>query len=212
MNRRIEVKISPTVTAEQRQDPRFVKLLKDTEMFVNCSCSKCTRWKQLISLHEAAHAYYAKKAGASEIMFYGPTMYWDSRINPKTGQPYDCPSISRSAVGWICGENTSAVDNIKVSVAGYIVRREMSEEQNDEIAISMDIDGARGRFDLHFGTGDEDFKKCVHEAEETVIKDLQSPAVRKEIWAEAKRFQREIFPAPKLTSGLLRARRLGWMQ
>ncbi len=172
-------------------------------MFVNCPCSKCTRWKQLTSLHEAAHAYYAEKAGASDIKFYGPTMYWDSRINPKTGQPYDCPSISRSAIGWIYGENTSAIDNIKASVAGYIVRREMSEEPNDEIAISMDIDGARDWFDRHVGTGDEDFKKCIAEAEEAVLEDLQSPAVKKEIWAEAHRFQQEIFPAPKRTSKTL---------
>jgi exodeoxyribonuclease-3 len=32
------------------------------------------------------------------------------------------------------------------------------------------------------------------------------------IWAEAHRFVREIFPAPKLTSSLLKARRLGWAQ
>ena len=142
-------------------------------MFVNCPCSKCTRWKQLTSLHEAAHAYYAEKAGASDIKFYGPTMYWDSRINPKTGQPYDCRSISRSAIGWISGENTSAIDNIKASVAGYIVRREMSEEPNDQIiSISMDIDGLSDWFYRHVLTnGRRRFSTdALPEAEEAVPK------------------------------------------
>lgn len=88
----------------------------------------------------------------------------------------------------------------------------MSDTPNDAIAIGSDIDGAREWFDEHVGTGDETFNAAVTKAEQAVADDLQSPAVRKEILAEAKRFQEEIFPAPKLTSGLLRARRPGWAQ
>jgi hypothetical protein len=204
---RIEVKISPTVTQEQRQDPRFIKLLKNAKTFFNCSCVKCARQRLLISLHEGGHAYFAKKAGATNIKFCGPTMYWDSRINPETSLPYDCPAISRSSVSWTCP--ASDIDNIKVSVAGYVCRRELSELPNDRIAIGSDIAGARDWYLRHIGGTEEGFQQLVDDAEKAVTRDLQSSTVREEIWAEAKRFRQEILPAPKLTSGLLRARRLG---
>lgn len=204
----IEVKISPTVTEEQRQDPRFIKLLQNVIKVVNCSCTKCARQKLLISLHEGGHAYFAKKAGSTDIKFYGPTMYWDSCINPETSLPYDCPAISRSSVSWTLAPDASVIDAIKVKVAGYVCRRELSELPNDRIAIGSDIAGARDWYQRHIGGTEEGFQQLVDDAEKAVTKDLQSSAVREEIWAEAKRFRQEIFPA-KLTSGLLRARRLG---
>jgi hypothetical protein len=168
---------------------------------------KCARLKLLIGLHEGAHAYFAKKAGSTDIKFYGPTMYWDSRINPSTSQPYDCPALSRSSTCWT-RVTCSPLDNLKADVAGYICRREMSELPNDQIAIGSDLEDALNWYRRRSGT-EEEFRQLVVEAENAVTKDLQSSTVREEIWAEAKRFEKEIFPAPKLTSGLLRARRLG---
>ena len=77
------------------------------------------------------------------------------------------------------------------------------------IAVLKDIEGARDWFERCVGTGDESFKSVVAEAEKAVTNDLHSPATREEIWKEARRFQQEIFPAPRLTKALLRARRLG---
>jgi hypothetical protein len=199
---RIEIKISPTVTQEQRQDPRFVKLFENDEASFNCSCAKHARVKSLISLHEGAHAYFAKKVGLTGIKFYGPTMHWDSR--PK----YDCPAMSRSSVSW---KEPNGFDVVvaKACLGGFICRREMTDSPNDAVAIEKDLARCRVRFDKHIGGGDEAFKLFVADAERLLLEDLKSPSVKDEIWAEAKRFEKEIFPAPKLTSGLLRARRLG---
>ncbi len=199
---RIEVKISPTVTEEQRQDTRFIKLLQNAKTFFNCSCVKCARLKLLIGLHEGAHAYFARRAGAIKIEFHGPEMYWDSRPQ------YNQPAISRSSVTWT---DPNGFNNVtaKADLAGFVCRREMTDSPNDEIAIERDLAHCRARFDKHIGGEDKAFKLFVAEAERLLLEDLKSPFIREEIWAEAKRFEKEIFPAPKLTSGLLRARRLG---
>jgi hypothetical protein len=95
-------------------------------------------------------------------------------------------------------------------VAGYVCRREMSDEPNDGVAINMDVDSARPWYQEHVGGTEQEFQKVIVEAEDALLKDLKDTLVRAGVLAEAKRFEKEIFPAPKLTSGLLRARRLGW--
>lgn len=93
-------------------------------------------------------------------MFYGPTMYWDSRINPETSLPYDCPSISRSSVGWT-RTDAPVVDTIKASVAGYVCRRELSELPNDQITVGSDIAGAPDWYKRHIGGTDEEFRQIL---------------------------------------------------
>ena len=209
MTRHITAKISPTVTTEQRRDARFIRLLKEAQEFFNCNkgCCFTPQYQRLLSLHEGAHAYFAKKAGATDVVFYGPTMMWDYR--PQHG--YDCPAISRSSTVWTL-ETDSVADYVKACVAGYVCRREMSDEPNDGVAINMDVDSGRPWYQEHVGGTEKEFQKVIVEADRSILADLKSSAVRAEIWAAAKRFEEEIFPAPKLTSGLLRARRLGWIQ
>jgi hypothetical protein len=207
MTRHIEVKISPTVSEHQRRDPRFIKLLKDAEGFFNCSkpCCFSSKCQQLLSLHEGAHAFFAKKAGASDIEFHGPQMMWDYR--PKYG--YDCPAISRASTVWTL-DTDSAIDYVKASVAGYVCRREMSDTPNDSVAITLDIDFARDWYQKRVGGTEAEFQKVIVEAERSILQDLKDPAVQAGVLAEAYRFQNEIFSRRKLTSAVLRARRLGW--
>lgn len=208
------VRIAPEVTEQQRSNPRFIQLLGEAQTFFNCSCLDCfsPKVRDLICLHEGGHSFFAKKAGATDVVFNGPTMKWDYR--PERG--YDCPSISRSSVEYVLSTD-SVLEYFMPCVAGYVCRRELTDSPNDELAISSDIDNARRWFDKHVGTGDKDFddanfELAIEDAEDAVVKDLRSPAIGRGVRAEAKRFREEIFPAPRLTSGLLRARRLGWMQ
>jgi hypothetical protein len=200
----IIIKISDTVTAEQRLDPRFQQFLKDSESFWNDPLRCTDDFKLMLGLHEAGHAYFARRSGATNIRFYGPTIHWDSRPQ------YDCPAISRSSCGWTPAIGGSVVDHVKARIGGFICRRELSGFPNDQIAIDMDLRGARQCFDEYIGTGDEAFKAALQDAERGILEDLRSPTVILEIWAEARRVVREIFPAPKLTSAILKARRLGW--
>lgn len=186
------VKIDPSVTKEQRRDPRFQKLLADTEIFFDSPDSN--HYKLLLGLHEGSHAYFARQAGAINIRFYGPTMYFDSRPQ------YGCPAISRSSCEWT-PNGGSILSNIKAFLAGYIARRELSDSPNDHIAVGMDLQNCRDWFDRHVGTGDDAFKQVVADAEREILEDLKSQIVVGEMWAEAKRFVKEVFepitPAPK---------------
>jgi hypothetical protein len=193
----VNVKISDTVTESQRLDPRFQQLLEESQVFFNSLGTE--HYKLMLGLHEGGHAYFARRAGATNIRFYGPTMCWDSR------PPYDCPAISRSSIKWTPAPDTSVIAALKANIAGHICRREMSNSPNDEIAIGMDIEGCRKWFD-----DDASFKAALQDAERDLLEDLKSPVVVEGIWEEARRFVKEIFPAPKLTSAMLKAKRLVW--
>jgi hypothetical protein len=195
------IAISDTVSEQQRLDPLFQKLLKESEAFFNSPGRDHD--KLMLGLHEGGHAYFAAKSGATNIRFYGPTMHWDSRPQ------YDCAAISRSSIRWTPSVGGSIVDSVKPHIGGYICRRELSGSPNDQIAIEMDLQSCRNWFDRNVGTGDEAFKIAIAGAEAEILFDLKSQSVVNGIWAEAHRFVQEIFPAPKLTSAILRARRLG---
>jgi hypothetical protein len=201
------VKISPTVTAAQRNDPRFILLLQQSQLFFNCRKQCCfnATFREDLCLHEGAHAYFARKAGATNIKFHGPEMFWDSRPE------YDCPAISKASVSWDEPLGCFGVDAAKADLAGFICRREMSDTPNDEIAISSDLAQCRERFDRHIGGGDDAFNGLIGHAERSILTDLKSPQVQHEIRQMGRQFEREVFPIPKLTSEMLRARRLGWM-
>src|ERR1035437_5275934 len=61
----IKIEIDPSVTEEQRCDPRFQKLLKDAEEFFNSPKSR--NYKLMLGLHEGGQAYFARRAGAIHV-------------------------------------------------------------------------------------------------------------------------------------------------
>jgi SEC-C motif len=188
----VKIAIDPSVTEEQRCDPRFWKLLADAETFFNSQ--ENNHYKFLLALHECAHSFWAKRSGATSIRHRGPTMIWDTR--PK----YNCPAISKSSTAWTPAVGSSVVANLKANIAGYVCRRELTDSPNDHIAIERDLQDARNWFDRHVGTGDDAFKAAIAEAEAEILLDLKSQSVVDEIWSEAKRFVEEVFqakPTPK---------------
>jgi hypothetical protein len=183
---KIIIEIDDSVTKEQREDPRFKKLLQDCEKEFNDPRSDLL--KLLIGLHESGHGYFARKSGATNIYYRGPKMMWDSRPE------YNCPAISRSAIVYTRSPNASVIENIKISLAGYIVRRELSGYPNDAIAIGSDLGSCRDWFYENIGEDEAVFNAAVADAEREILIDLRSPKTRREIWDEARRFVAVIFP------------------
>ncbi|MGD0908540.1 MAG: SEC-C metal-binding domain-containing protein [Candidatus Acidiferrales bacterium] len=181
----MKINIHPSVTPEQLRDPRFQKLLRDAEVFFNSP--KNDNYKLMLGLHEAGHAYFARRSGATNIRHYGPKMIWDSRPQ------YDCPAISKSSTAWTPAPGGSIVDSLKANIGGYICRRKLSDDPNDQTAIEMDLYSAREWFDKNVGTGDEAFKAAIAEAEAEILVDLKSESVVAEIWDAANRFVKEVF-------------------
>lgn len=181
------IQIHPSVTEQQRLDPRFTKLLRDCEKGFNSPLND--NFKLLIGLHEAGHAYFARKAGATQIRFRGPTLLWDDRPQ------YNCPAISRAATIWTPADACEPIAEMKAAIAGYIVRRELSGKPNDQTAIESDLDNCRNWFYQNVGEDETAFNTAVRDAEDEILIDLRSPKTRHEIWAEARRFVNDVFPA-----------------
>jgi hypothetical protein len=203
----IEVKISSTVTTEQRQDARFISLLQQAKDFFNCreDCSFNKAYRRSLCLHEAGHITYARSAGATSVEFHGPEMFWDYR--PELG--YDCPAISRSSVTYVLPRGTTPTEAIKASIAGFVFREQL-DTPNDDVAISLDTEAARYEY-LRFGGVADDFQRSYEKAREEILQDLKDGGFVYRVLATADEFEKAVFPAPKLTAAMLRAKRLGWM-
>jgi hypothetical protein len=182
------VKISPAVTPAQREDPRFKELLRQSESFFNSPYRFNAKFREHLCLHEGAHAYFARLAGAINIVFHGPTLLWDSRPQ------YNCPAISKSGVSWNDPPAGFSLQAAKADIAGFICRREMTDNPNDQTAIQMDISTCRDAFDRSIGSGDAAFAAFLEQAEQSILQDLKSPLVQQQIWAEARRFEAAVFP------------------
>ena len=205
----ITVKISPTVTQEQQQDSSFKKLLQEVTYFFN-SPNFTKKYRRLLCLHEAGHIVYGRLAGATNIRFYGPTMYWCSGCAGCSG---NTPSISRSSVSWTWPPNCEVTAALKANIGGIVFREVLTDTPNDAVAISRDMDHARKLYQERVGLDEDAFLRAVEVARQEIIKDLRSPQFRQLAWDTAMEFQQAIFPKlPELTSAMLRARRLGWMQ
>jgi hypothetical protein len=186
------VQIDPSVTQEQFEDPRFQELLREFEESYNAPDSDL--FKLLIGLHESGHAYFARKAGATNVRYRPPTLMWDYRP-PK----YDCPAISRAATIYVLPADCTLVNRMKASIAGYICRRELSGWPNDLTAIESDLDSCRNWYANNVGGEEAAFNAAVQDAGRELLIDLRSPKTRREIWEEARRVVAEIFPTdPKL--------------
>jgi hypothetical protein len=206
---RIEIKISPSVTWEQQQDPRFKKLLEEATRFFNSPYYFTKKHRSLLCLHEAGHIVYARRVGATDIRFYGPAMYWCSGCPGCSG---NTPSISRSSVIWTPPTNCDVTAALKAEIGGIVFREILSDTPNDEVAAWSDMKGARRWYQEHVGLDEDTFLLSIETAREEIIEDLKDPNFIKLVWDTGKEFEKAVFPAPKLTSSMLRARRLGWMQ
>jgi hypothetical protein len=205
----MEIKISPTVTPEQREDPRFKKLFQQTTTYFNSPNPNLFTKKQrdLICIHESGHIVYARLAGVTDMNFYGPTLYWCSGC---PGCPGNTPALSNASINFTWPDVVTISAVLKTKIAGVVFREILTDTPNDAVAIWRDTQD--GRTIYHKISLDEDaFQRDLKAARDAVIEDLQSSEFQELAWKTAKEFGREIFPAPKLTKAILRQRRLGWV-
>ncbi|HTF25464.1 MAG TPA: hypothetical protein VK937_16395 [Candidatus Limnocylindria bacterium] len=172
---RIEVKISPTVTQEQRQDPRFIKLLQEVTYFFNSPNHFTKKYRGLLCLHEAGHIVYARRTGVTEIGFHGPTLYWCSGCPGCSG---NTPSISRSSVTWNLPSDCGVTAALKAYVGGIIFRAILSDKPNDEVAAWSDMTAARRWYQEHVELDENAFLCSIETARQEIIEDLKSVEFR----------------------------------
>lgn len=184
---KIVVEISPSVTAKQRNDGRFIKLHAESEWYFNSPYFTAKERRSLV-LHEAGHIVYARLAGAENVKFFGPEMFWDHR--PELG--YDSPAISKCSVEWCLPECTTPTDAVNACVASFIIR-EVLDTPNDEVAISSDLDRARDEY-LRFGGAPDEFDRTVEKARGEILAYLRNPEFVRRINETATEFADAVFP------------------
>jgi len=100
---------------------------------------------------------------------------------------------------------------LKANIGGIIFREVLSDTPNDEPAISSDMRGAREWYYKNVERNENAFLHDAETARQEIIKNLRSPAFRQLAWDTAREFEQAVFPTlPKITSAMLRAKRLGW--
>jgi hypothetical protein len=92
---------------------------------------------------------------------------------------------------------------------GIIFRAILSDKPNDEVAAWSDMTAARRWYQEHVELDENAFLCSIETARQEIIEDLKSVEFRELVSDTAKEFEKAVFPAPKLTSGMLRARRRG---
>jgi hypothetical protein len=187
----IIIKISPTVTVGQRQDPRFQRAHRDATNFFNSPAHFTAKFRAALCCHEAGHITYARLAGATDVTFHGPQMTWCYGCTGCNGNE---PSIFRSAVGWTLPPDCDPILALKANLGGIVFRERLTDMPNDEAAVESDMEGARKWWYEY--VGDENtFVLSVEAAREEIIKDLRSPGFRRSAWDTSREFEQAIFPS-----------------
>ena len=195
----ITIEISPSVTWEQQQDPRFKDMLRDATRFFN-SPHFAKKDRGLLVLHETGHLLYARRAGATNIKLHGPAIFWCSGCPGCSG---NAPSISRSSVSWTFPAGCEKIAALKAHIGGIVFRQILSDTPNDDAAKWSDMKGAREWYRQNVGPDEAAFLRDVEVARQDIIDDLKSPAFQQQVWATAAEFEREVFLTPRPTAVLL---------
>jgi hypothetical protein len=127
------VGISPTLTEEQRQDPLFKMSHGEATKFFNSPYHFTRKVCGLLCSHDAGHVVYARLAGATDIRFHGPTMYWCSGCPGCSG---NAPLVSKSSVSWTFPWNYDVTAALKADIGGITFREVLSDTPNDKPAES----------------------------------------------------------------------------
>ena len=145
----IAVKISPTVTKEQQQDPRLKEMFQEVTRFYNSPHLFTKKYRGNLCLHEGGHVLYARRAGATDIRFYGPTIYWCAGCPGCSG---NAPSISKSSISWTLQAGCEVIAALKAHIGGIVFREVLSDQPNDAAAIWSDTKGASQWYRKNVGT------------------------------------------------------------
>jgi hypothetical protein len=126
----------------------------------------------------------------------------------------DCPFIVRASVDFTFPVTVPPIEAIKACIAGFVLP-EYYGRPNEPISVEGDMASAKRWFDELVGGTEEEFQKEFDKAKAEILAEILILSVQEGIVAEMARFLREIFPLPtppraKLTSAMLRVRRMGW--
>jgi hypothetical protein len=194
--RLIPVDIS-RVSLEKQQDCRFIELLWRMESLLNSPQFNHEK-RARVCLHEAAHLFYTRRVGFEPKLFSPYILY---------NQTSDVFEWCAAAVGAIPDDlNAPMLEAAKIFVAPEVIMptllpgcRSAEQLKND---CKTDLTYFRSWYSRHVDLPEEafedidlGFQALREEALASVTVDLQSPRVRRDIWACAREFEDRVFPS-----------------
>lgn len=148
--------------------------------------SKDEAYRLSVSVHEAGHLLYARRAGALDVVYHGPCEHPDypgefgeagvQPVFPTPGVQMDLRTMAR----WYC--------------AGSMVKKALTqgfwEEGNDATDYRVFV-GECVRL-TNGEAAPQDINETWKAAQEDVERDLRNPALRRELWALAREIEKKI--------------------
>jgi hypothetical protein len=164
------------VPTDRREDPR----LEAIEMNC-CEVMQDPKYRVQVCVHEAAHAIYLRRAGATQLVYHGPVVLYDA-------------SKDEFEVGTAGIQGTFPSEGVDLPlrvvarwhVAGGIAKRLLTDasDAGDE----QDFEVFTGK--CGEGISEKEIQQVWEVAKKDVEKDLRSPSFRQEVWKLAREFER----------------------
>jgi hypothetical protein len=178
------------VPVGKRSDPRFTNLLAQMQAAVNDPA-----WQAAFGIHEIGHKIYLEKMGVTGFDFIGPRVEYDAAKDEFAGytaavKAQNIPLLVANGFDFNKWLNQLA----RSKAAGGVFSRRLTEapdhgDAEDRSEFSRGCDMLREKMPgLQI---DED--AIWKEAQEEILKDLRSPAYRRQCWDEANKIKAQLF-------------------
>jgi hypothetical protein len=192
----VSVKIDISdVPVDMRDDPRFTSLLAEMQAAVDDP-----KWQAAFSIHEAGHKFYIERMGVTNFKYIGPRIIYDTTAADFIGYPAAVQAVDSPSPITAEGFDLSKVlvNLAKTKAAGGVFSRCLTgapdhgdEEDRAEFARACEMLRDKLKEKMPGIQIDED--AAWQQAKDEILKDLRSPAFRRERWNEAHEIKASLF-------------------
>jgi hypothetical protein len=158
------------------------------------------RWQAAFSIHEAGHKFYIEKMGVTAFKYIGPRIIYDATADDFTGYPAAVQAVNPPSPITAEGFDLKKVlvDLAKTKAAGGIFARQLTGapdhgDQEDRAEFTRGCDMLRDKLKEKMPGIKIDEEAAWQLATDEILKDLRSPAFRRQRWEEANEIKAKLF-------------------
>jgi hypothetical protein len=192
----VSVKIDISgVPADKQNDSKLTSLLAQMQAAVDNPS-----WQAAFSIHEAGHKFYIERMGVTAFKYIGPRIIYDATAADFIGYPAAVQAVDPpspiTAEGFDLGK--VLVNLAKTKAAGGVFSRHLTgapdqgdEEDRAEFARACEM--LRDKLKEKMPGIQIDENAAWQQAKDEILKDLRSPAFRRQRWEEAHEIKAKLF-------------------
>jgi hypothetical protein len=170
------------VPVEKRNDPRLLEFEKALDLAMQDPA-----FRLHICLHEIGHAVYLERLGAEMVVCYPAIAFYNAET--------DAFDVGNLAVQANFGEKEKTFDSRAMArwyVAGGLVQHKLAVSPYNIGSDGQDFEVFTSQMEK-FGGTPEIIREYWEEAKKDVLRDLRSPAFRRELWRRARELEKAMF-------------------